>query len=446
MSSEEFEKMMNENYMNALKKFCNWYNKELPPLNLESNFIDVAVFLNSFEKFDNELNNLKKFSPDYHAALITKIEDIENTLKNYDESEPLYHYVIGYVYYNTVNLTQIKINYIKELFKDNLKGEYIVNDKILNDIAKGVIYAYKLPDLKKELNDLTNGIAPITTNKSDNSKMRNRNNTVFTTVFETFNSVDSVLWDSYMRYIGNCFKENELFENVAVINLNDLSQKLRFDKVLNKEISTNLSLMKGIEEKKSYFSYLLKEVREYEKRAWSLYNVLDTFPKNEIILEDSTIELCEIKGCLNVFYNCIIDIKGIIEDELKNENETISSINKLITQLDNEQPNDLTNRISLPTTEPETIPNTTPQKKIKWTGTPGEFGAIFNELIDNGFINTVKDKKNMVRQLHEMFEVTNDKGNNVSLDYLYKCFKDKIKPYPPNTLKVPYSDNYNKNK
>lgn len=90
-----------------------------------------------------------------------------------------------------------------------------------------------------------------------------------------------------------------------------------------------------------------------------------------------------------------------------------------------------------------------PQTKInlvKWKGTPGEFGAIFDLLIDNGFIELIKDKKNMVRLLHSLFEIKNDKGEITNSDYLYKCFKDKIKSYPNGYLKIPLSDNYHNDK
>ena len=88
----------------------------------------------------------------------------------------------------------------------------------------------------------------------------------------------------------------------------------------------------------------------------------------------------------------------------------------------------------------------TKNQKLKWKGTPGEFGAIFDLLIDNGYIDLIKDKKNMVRLLHSHFDIKNKDGNLIDTDYLYKCFKDKIKSYPNGYLKIPYSDNYNTDK
>lgn len=85
-------------------------------------------------------------------------------------------------------------------------------------------------------------------------------------------------------------------------------------------------------------------------------------------------------------------------------------------------------------------------EKIKWKGTPGEFGAIFNELIDNGFIALIRDKKKVVRLLHSVFEIRSEDGKPISENYLYRCFKDKIKKYPPKKLVIPFSDNYHNDK
>ena len=81
-----------------------------------------------------------------------------------------------------------------------------------------------------------------------------------------------------------------------------------------------------------------------------------------------------------------------------------------------------------------------------WKGTPGEFGAIFDELFDKGFIEVIKDKKSMVRFLHSIFEVKNEKDAKVDSEYLYKCFNDKIRRYPEGQLTIPFSDNYTKGK
>ncbi len=85
-------------------------------------------------------------------------------------------------------------------------------------------------------------------------------------------------------------------------------------------------------------------------------------------------------------------------------------------------------------------------KKIKWSGTPGEFGAIFNLLFDNGYIDIVKDKKNMARVMNEIFEIKNEKNEIVGERYLYKCFGDKEKKYNPGEIKIPNSINYHKGK
>ncbi len=81
--------------------------------------------------------------------------------------------------------------------------------------------------------------------------------------------------------------------------------------------------------------------------------------------------------------------------------------------------------------------------RILWNGTPGEFGAIFDLLFDNGFIKVIKDKKSMARRLYNHFEVKNEDGNVIDVDYLYRCFKDKKRNYAKGHLKIPFSDNYN---
>lgn len=84
--------------------------------------------------------------------------------------------------------------------------------------------------------------------------------------------------------------------------------------------------------------------------------------------------------------------------------------------------------------------------KINWNGTPGEFGAIFNKLFDAGYIEIVKDKKNMVKVLNEIFEIKNEKGVTVPDSYLYKCFNEKERNYGPGQLKIPLTDNYHTGK
>lgn len=85
-------------------------------------------------------------------------------------------------------------------------------------------------------------------------------------------------------------------------------------------------------------------------------------------------------------------------------------------------------------------------KKIPWTGTPGEFGAIMDELIDKNFIPIIKDKKNTVKILMSMFDVKNEKSEPVEFQYLYRCFGEKKKHYLKSEFKLPTSDNYNKDK
>lgn len=89
----------------------------------------------------------------------------------------------------------------------------------------------------------------------------------------------------------------------------------------------------------------------------------------------------------------------------------------------------------------KTVINKNTSKKLKWLGTPGEFGAIFNKLFETGHMEYVKDTKHMVRVLNEIFEIKSDKSTLVNNNYLYKCFKEKEKKYFPDQLKIPRSDN-----
>lgn len=85
-------------------------------------------------------------------------------------------------------------------------------------------------------------------------------------------------------------------------------------------------------------------------------------------------------------------------------------------------------------------------QKLKWNGTPGEFGAIFDKLFVTGFIEVIKNKKNMVRLLHSLFEIKNAKGEIVTSDYLYKCFEDKKRDWPHNEFRIPETINYHNDK
>lgn len=84
--------------------------------------------------------------------------------------------------------------------------------------------------------------------------------------------------------------------------------------------------------------------------------------------------------------------------------------------------------------------------KIKWKGTPGEFGAIFNKLFENGYVENPKVKKDIVTQLNKIFEIRTDENAIVTDKYLYQCFGEKEYQYPPSHLKIPLSVNYHKDK
>ena len=82
--------------------------------------------------------------------------------------------------------------------------------------------------------------------------------------------------------------------------------------------------------------------------------------------------------------------------------------------------------------------------RIRWNGTPGEFGAIMTELIDKGFISKKKDLKTTVSFLANFFEVKTEKGNPANEKYLYKCFNEKMRHYNRSELVIPESDNSGK--
>ncbi len=86
------------------------------------------------------------------------------------------------------------------------------------------------------------------------------------------------------------------------------------------------------------------------------------------------------------------------------------------------------------------------KQKLKWKGTPGEFGAIMNELLENGYLPKIKDLKNTVRILNEVFEVKKETGEIADDNYLYKCFGEKKRGYLPGQLKISESDNLHKEK
>lgn len=83
---------------------------------------------------------------------------------------------------------------------------------------------------------------------------------------------------------------------------------------------------------------------------------------------------------------------------------------------------------------------------IPWNGTPGEFGAIMNLLIEGGYISPIRSKANTIRILYDIFEIEAD-DKPITLNYLKRCFtKDRMRVYYPEKLSIPKSDNYYKNK
>ena len=83
-------------------------------------------------------------------------------------------------------------------------------------------------------------------------------------------------------------------------------------------------------------------------------------------------------------------------------------------------------------------------KKIIWAGTPPEFGAVFEKLLEYGFLSGFNDKKQAALILHKFFLIKNQEGAEIDSDYLYSCFGKNVKKYNPNEFKIPYSKNFDK--
>lgn len=64
-------------------------------------------------------------------------------------------------------------------------------------------------------------------------------------------------------------------------------------------------------------------------------------------------------------------------------------------------------------------------ERLQWKGSPGEFGAIFDELISKGYIQTVNNKTVTVRLLQKFFEVRSKEGNEMHIKYLLRCFDER---------------------
>lgn len=173
---------------------------------------------------------------------------------------------------------------------------------------------------------------------------------------------------------------------------------------------------------------------EYLRAEYSLTKNTSNFikitvPQEGVTIENSGHESHESKiyDCHKLKYEYVYSLNSYLEESNILTNEMITAFSY---QRKNKQPMQLAEK-SMPS-------------KLKWTGTPAEFGAIFNMIIDRGHIPIIKDKKTTVRLLYGLFEIKNDQGETTNFEYLYKCFGERIRNYSPKDLNIPHSDNSNK--
>ena len=224
-----------------------------------------------------------------------------------------------------------------------------------------------------------------------------------------------------------------------------------------KEIINNLHLITGLKEREDYLKLLWFTYIELEKdimRVSELFNEGGLLSGNleqwEWGLEGQVIADRHVKVILpeNAEFEILSEEKLLVDCFSAQYDFCFLYMNFVFALCENQKVNiefpkeNVIDFVRKQSTKPLPISSTI--KKVKWSGTPGEFGAIFNKLIDNGFIEVVKDKANMVRVLNEIFEVKNENSAPVNEKYLYKCFGEKEKSYNPGEFKIPQSDNYHK--
>ena len=155
------------------------------PLETNTTFAKIAEYFDEYNNFENTYQTKKIQSPNLQQSLKLWIEEIEDRLKINTPNEGKYNDwnfdCMKFAYFETVKVNDPTLNdlkkYITITFTEELENWILLPKNlnisshfkeikiiyyILSDIAKGVVYAHKLPELKKELNNLTNGIAPTT--------------------------------------------------------------------------------------------------------------------------------------------------------------------------------------------------------------------------------------------------------------------------------------------
>ncbi len=80
--------------------------------------------------------------------------------------------------------------------------------------------------------------------------------------------------------------------------------------------------------------------------------------------------------------------------------------------------------------------------KLKWTGTPAEFGFIISELVTKGYLQEYPNFSATCKVMLTVFDIHSDKGNIVARRTLEDYFGRNRKSYPNGVFKLPFSDNY----
>lgn len=165
---------LKEDILNGLIKS---YSTEIPfdegepysCLNKMSTFLDVANFEEYFLYSEQLYINKRHNAPHFETALELWIKEIESTIGDaetylsnyyYDTVESEFSIMCSYAFWETTKGNTIYLRSIadKLLVQDenDLEFRYKLKESLFKAIAKGTVYAYILPRLKKELSDLNN--------------------------------------------------------------------------------------------------------------------------------------------------------------------------------------------------------------------------------------------------------------------------------------------------
>ena len=86
------------------------------------------------------------------------------------------------------------------------------------------------------------------------------------------------------------------------------------------------------------------------------------------------------------------------------------------------------------------------EDKIRWTGTPVEFGAIMNRLIDEGYIAPIYENRAKAQSFKRHFTIITNRKSEIKDRSFEDCFLEEKNPYFADELKIPTSENKQKKK